>query len=137
MNSPQMPELAVIAEDPAPLVLYSQGSGTFLTISKDGQIVAGEGLSQDEATQAAAKMLAEQFSALHQKRAARIADLEDALMDALNSLHSAKVFILKKHGATNLAREAALAKGLALLGTSDDAEIAQSIMKALVGGGSE
>lgn len=75
MNSPQMPEFAVIAEDPAPLVLYSQGSGTFLTITKDGQIVAGEGLSQDEATQAAAKMLAEQFSALHQKQAAEIASL--------------------------------------------------------------
>lgn len=52
------------------------GGGTFLTITKDGQIVAGEGLSQDEATQAAAKMLAEQFSALHQKQAARIAELE-------------------------------------------------------------
>ena len=63
----------------------------------------------------------------------RIADLEGALMDALNSLHSAKVFILKKHGATNLAREAALAKGLALLSASDDAEIARSSMKALTG----
>lgn len=134
MNSPQMPKLAVIAEDPTPLVLYSQGGGTFLTITKDGQIIPGEGLSQDEATQATAKMLAEKFSALHQKRSVRIAELEDALMDALNSLNSAKVFILKKHGATNPAREAALAKGLALLSASDDAEIARA---ALTGGKDE
>lgn len=111
--------------------LQCEGGGTFLTITKDGQIVAGEGLSQDDATQAAAKMLAEKFSAQHQKQAARIAKLEEALVGAINALHGARVFILKKHGATNLAREAALDKGLAVLSVSEDTEIARSSLKSL------
>lgn len=70
--------------------LQGEGGGTFLTITKDGQIVAGEGLSQDDATQAAAKMLAEKFSALHQSQAARIAELE-AVIDPV-VLQAAKPF---------------------------------------------
>ena len=66
-----------------------QGARTFLTITKDGEIVPGEGLSLDESVQATAKMLAEQFSALHQKQAARIAELEAALATTARVLHKA------------------------------------------------
>ena len=82
----------ITSKDLTPVGFYGSG-GTFLTITKDGKIILGEGLSQDDATQATARMLAEQFSALHQKQAAeiaakdaRIAELEAALDQLLDDM---------------------------------------------------
>ena len=45
--------------------------------------------------------------------------LRAALEDAVVALVSAKLFILKKYGSTNPAREAAIEKGMAALGLTD------------------
>ena len=57
-------EVSFISEIPPDMhniIFYGDHAKTFLTLTHDGKLIAGEGLSMDEATQHAAKMLAEHY----------------------------------------------------------------------------
>lgn len=61
------------------LTFYGGDNRVWLTISADGFITVGSGLSEDEATQRVAAMLAEAYSALHKQQAEEIERLRTAL----------------------------------------------------------
>lgn len=64
----------------APALTFNDGdTKVWLTISPEGVMAVGAGLSEDEATQRVAHMLAQNYSALHRDQADRIATLEAAL----------------------------------------------------------
>lgn len=58
------------------VTFYGGDTKVWLTISPDGVMAPGPGLSEDEATQHIAKMLAERYSALHRDQAAEIERLK-------------------------------------------------------------
>lgn len=66
------------------LTFYGGDTRTWLTISCDGLMTIGPGLSEDEATQRVAKMLAENYSQLHKAQADEIQRLRAALSNPIH-----------------------------------------------------
>lgn len=70
---------------------FFQSSKCFLTITEDGRFVPGSGLSQDEATQRAAKLIAETYSDLHKQQAATISHLTAELARCQESISDKEI----------------------------------------------
>lgn len=64
------------------LTFYGGDTRVWLTISQDGVMTVGPGLSEDEAARRVAHMLAQHYSALHREQAEEIARLKAALEKA-------------------------------------------------------
>ena len=86
----QMSEVSItFTPSASALTFYGGDTKVWLTISSDGVMTVGPDLSEEEATQRVAKMLAERYSALHKQQAEEIARLSAELSDLRAAVASA------------------------------------------------
>ncbi len=79
-DKPEFPTSITFTPTASAITFYGGDTLVWLTISPDGVIAVGPGLSDDEATQRVANMLAERYSQLHRDQASALASTQAEIL---------------------------------------------------------